>query len=110
MSTVPQLPPFNLQLCPAWRMWVDPTGCAHTVPRARVDDAQRAGRVATRRAVAAVPGSRLVDFADDLCGPDACSTYRDGHWIYRDQTHPSPAGSLLLVPRVERVVMPFART
>lgn len=109
VSTVPQLAPFDLTLCPAWRLWVDPSGCVHTIARSTVDRDQHAGRVATANAVRAVPGSRLVSFEDDLCTPEVCSTRRDGRFTYRDQTHISPTGAELLVPRIEREVIPFAR-
>lgn len=109
VSSVPQLQPFNIQLCPPWRLMIDAPGCARTLSRHRVEVNQRAGRAATLRAVQAVPGTHVVDFDDDLCSAEVCSTYRDGQWIYRDETHLSPLGTTLLVPTIERSVIPFAR-
>lgn len=110
VATVPQLNPFDLQLCPAWRLWVDPLGCRRTISRSTIDEDQRAGRKATAAAVAAVSvSSRIVDFEDDLCSPTACSSYFRDRWTYRDQTHISTAGARLLIGRVVHEVIPFAR-
>jgi peptidoglycan/LPS O-acetylase OafA/YrhL len=109
VSSVPHLDPFKNRLCPAWRRVTDPVGCARTVSRDRVEAVQRAGRAATRKAVQAVPGSHIVDFDDVLCPAATCSTYRDGKWIYRDETHLSPLGATLLVPEIERSVIAHAR-
>ncbi len=109
VATVPQLAPFDLDLCPAWRLWIRPSSCARTVSRASVDEFRRAGLTATRRAVDEVPTARLVDFADDLCLPRSCSTFRDGQWMYKDADHISQYGASTLAPRIEKVVLPAAR-
>jgi len=109
VATVPQLAPFDLDLCPAWRLWIRPSSCATTVSRASVDDFRRAGLTATHGAVEAVPSAHLVDFADDLCGPRSCSSYRDGQWIYKDANHISQYGASTLAPRIEAEVLPAVR-
>ncbi|MBS1849296.1 MAG: acyltransferase [Actinobacteria bacterium] len=109
VSTVPQIPPFELRLCPAWRLWTDPPGCARTLPRTTVDQNQALGRRATREAVDAVPGSTLVDFEDELCGATTCSTWYHRRWTYRDDTHVSHFGSELLYRQVRADVIPRAR-
>jgi peptidoglycan/LPS O-acetylase OafA/YrhL len=109
VATVPQLAPFDLELCPAWRLWIRPSSCARTVSRASVDEFRRASLAATRRAVDGVPTARLVDFADDLCLPRSCSTYRDGRWIYKDSNHVSQYGASTLAPRIGKVVLPAVR-
>jgi peptidoglycan/LPS O-acetylase OafA/YrhL len=109
VATVPQLAPFDLDLCPAWRLWLRPSSCARTLSRAKVDEFRRAGLTATRDAVRQVPTARLIDFADDLCLPDSCSTYRDGEWIYKDANHVSQYGASTLAPRIEADVLPMAQ-
>lgn len=109
VATVPQLSPFDLELCPAWRLWIRPSSCARTVSRGSVDEFRHAGLTATRRAVESVPMAHLVDFADDLCLPDRCSTYRDGGWIYKDSNHISQYGASTLAPRIGADVLPVAR-
>ncbi|HET8931311.1 MAG TPA: acyltransferase family protein [Acidimicrobiales bacterium] len=109
VATVPQLPSFDLDLCPAWRLWIRPTSCARTASRASVDDLRRAGLTSTRHAVESVPRAQLVDFADDLCLPHTCSTFRDGWWLYTDANHVSQYGASTLAPRIEAEVLPAVR-
>jgi len=109
VSSVPHLEPFDIRLCPPWRLSTDPAGCARTLPRSRAEALQRAGRQATLEAVRAVPGSHLVDFDDELCSSTTCSTYRDGKWLYIDETHVSALATTLLVPRIERSLIAHAR-
>lgn len=105
LATVPELAPFDLDLCPAWRLWVRPESCARTLPRAVVDEHRRVPLTATRAAVDRVDGVTLVDFADDLCPAGTCSSYRDGWWLYEDSNHLSRHGASTLAPRIEAEVL-----
>ncbi len=107
-ATVPQLAPFNIEACPAWRLWTHAQSCKRTLPRREVDQYRRASLDATERAVRSAPAAHLVDFTDRLCAPESCSTYRNGIWLYADSVHVSPAGSMTLAPIIDRQVIPRA--
>lgn len=109
IATVPQLVPFNIQTCPAWRLWSDPDGCGRTLPRSTVESYRRAGLEATTSAVDAVAGTHLVDFIDELCTAEACSTHRDGRWLYSDSAHLSPLGAERLGPAMKERLVPRVR-
>lgn len=51
IATVPELAPFDLDLCPAWRLWVRPESCARTLPRTVVDERRQVPLTATRAAI-----------------------------------------------------------
>lgn len=44
------------------------------------------------------PSVRLMDLADDICGPTVCPAKKDGLIVYQDQTHLTAAFSATLAP------------
>lgn len=59
---------------------------------------------AEMRAVTAAPGTRIVSFENDLCGPTTCSTLEpNGTVLYRDRDHLTVAEAQLLEPDFERL-------
>jgi hypothetical protein len=67
-----------------------------TVSRSEVDRARSPAVGAENRAISAVTGASSLDFEDTVCGPTSCSSDRGGRFRYRDSTHLSVDGALLL--------------
>jgi SGNH domain-containing protein len=70
-----------------------------TVSRSAVDRARSRSVGAETRALAAVPEASSLDFENTVCGRTSCSSDRGGHFWYRDSTHLSVDGALLLTHR-----------
>jgi hypothetical protein len=70
-----------------------------TVSRSEVDRARSPAVGAENRAISAVTGASSLDFEDTVCGPTTCSSDRGGRFRYRDSTHLSVDGALLLTHR-----------
>jgi peptidoglycan/LPS O-acetylase OafA/YrhL len=85
---------WNAETCPAIRIYTE--SCGRTDSRSSVEQQQRLSRDAEERALTSVPTATSVDFTDQLCSADACSTRRDDTWLYRDGTHLSIDGALTL--------------
>lgn len=87
----------------------DPTACAvllvatrscrTVVRRASVDAALQASRTVQRSAIAAVTHSRALDLEDAFCSRTSCSSSSRGRLLYRDGSHLSVTGGLLLTNR-----------
>ena len=98
---------------------IDPGGCAvvrvlvgrcgTTRPRAAVDRQLRRSVGAERAAVAAVPGTSAASFESAFCDRHTCWSTRAGEGLYRDPTHLSVAGALLLTDRFTRLIAAYAR-
>jgi hypothetical protein len=84
-------------------------GCASSVSRVVVD--RRLGRAkgVEREAVAAVPNADAIDFEDEICTEERCSTSRDGTILYRDADHLSVDGALGLTDDFYRTIIAYAR-
>lgn len=108
IATVPQFDRFDVRLCPTWRLVLDPSGCAATRTRRSAEDYRRVSLGAERRAVARVARAHVVDFTDDLCPDGRCSTFRDGVWIYRDDSHLTIPGSMTLSDAIDTKVIALA--
>lgn len=108
ISTIPQLSPFNISECPAWRLWIEPTSCNRTLSRKRVEAFRAPGWEATSQAVASVPNTHLVDFIDGLCSSVSCSTLRGDTWLYANSAHLSAAGAMALDRQFAQEVVPLA--
>ena len=64
---------------------------------------------AERAAVAAVPGTSAASFESAFCDRHTCWSTRAGEGLYRDPTHLSVAGALLLTDRFTRLIAAYAR-
>jgi hypothetical protein len=84
--------------CARLRVRLDVSGCGTS--RATAD--ARRPNLAMAPVLDAVtrdrPGTALVDPAPILCPEVRCSTYQDGHWIWKDETHVSIDGARTLIP------------
>jgi hypothetical protein len=107
VNPVPHLGAFGSDwqrtICPAVRIYTHSCGEA-SIDRAKIERQQQAARDAENQAVAGVPSAASVDFTDDLCSPEACTTDRDGLWLYRDGDHLSVDGALTLTDRFREVI------
>lgn len=109
VHAVPVVDDYNLATCPAIAISSGGTACERTAPRASIEAQQQAVRGAEQRALVGIPEATTVDFTDDLCSAELCTTRRDGVWIYRDSGHLSVPGALQLTPRVSRLIADLAR-
>jgi hypothetical protein len=94
---------WQAETCPLVRIYDH--SCGTSIDRATVEHQQQLARDAEHRAVARVPGSAEVDFTDDLCSAEVCTTQRDGLWMYRDATHLSVKGALTLTDRFRELIV-----
>ncbi len=85
-------------------VYSSPESCATTMTRAVANERRQLTYDAQAAAVAAVPSAQVVDFANDLCPHDTCSTLRDGLWMYRDGGHLTIAGSLTLTDQARAAI------
>jgi peptidoglycan/LPS O-acetylase OafA/YrhL len=98
---------------------IDPEGCAvvrvlvgrcrATRPRAAVDSQLRRSVEAENAAVAGIPNASAASFESAFCDRQTCWSTRAGTGLYRDATHLSVAGALLLTDRFTRLIAANAR-
>jgi hypothetical protein len=108
VHAVPQFAEFDLRTCPAFRIYLDEAACGKSESRAHAESI-RYSRGPEARAIAGNPLATGIDFIDDLCTPDVCTTERDGRWLYRDGAHLSVGGATILTPRFSGLVRSYAR-
>jgi len=106
---VSPIPSFSLDLGACAVVRVLAGSCGASLARAAVDRRLERSRAAEAAAIAAVPGASAVDFEGFLCGRTTCSTSLDGRPAYRDGTHLSVAGSMLLTDRFAELLSRRAR-
>jgi peptidoglycan/LPS O-acetylase OafA/YrhL len=84
-------------------------GCRGSITRKAVDARLARSIEAEDRAVARTPGASTLDFEDDLCGKDVCSTMRGDTRMYRNSDHLSVEGALTLTSAFEHAFAQHAR-
>ncbi|MDR7085922.1 peptidoglycan/LPS O-acetylase OafA/YrhL [Aeromicrobium panaciterrae] len=89
--------PWLAQSCPLARIAIDAPSCGLTIDR-RVMLAERQPAIDAFNLVPEADRPESIDLVDQLCRKSECSTYRDGHWIYRDASHLSVPASMTLAP------------
>jgi peptidoglycan/LPS O-acetylase OafA/YrhL len=87
VSTVPHIKDFDLELCPAVKLYFSPDSCGDQATRSRVDAFRHRASVAERDAVTGVRLASTLDVADEICSPTLCRTNDGRRWIYRDGAH-----------------------
>ncbi len=83
--------------------------CTAVRPRAAVDRQLRRSVEAETAAIASVSGASAASFERVFCSTETCSSTRAGQGLYRDGTHLSVVGALLLTDRFTRLVAAHAR-
>jgi len=74
------------------------------VARADAEEDRRPAIEVERRLAEAIQGVALFDPIPTLCSAVVCAADRDGRTMYRDETHLSIAGSLLLTDELTRIL------
>lgn len=90
--------------CPALRLLLDAADCAGAISHSAAEQQRNLALTAERQAIAAVPGTSGVDFAQQICGPRHCRAFRDGVWMYRDPDHLSVRGALTLTEHFSELI------
>lgn len=109
IHTVPQFPNWDVSSCPAYRLYANPAACGTSTSREDQDATNRLALEPESKAIRTAPLSSGVDFADQLCPGGRCSTNRGDNWIYRNGTHLSVGGALMLTDKVKTLVQAEAR-
>lgn len=99
VNTIPRFIMFDLRRCPALVAYRGASGCASQQVTSKLAAAALPGHEAERLAVAGVPRTMTLDLTKDICPRAVCSTYRDGHFSYRDGTHLSVSMADALEPQ-----------
>jgi peptidoglycan/LPS O-acetylase OafA/YrhL len=98
---IPQLPAAP-QGCAALTILLK--ACAGSVDRVSADRERGLAIAAEQRAVAGAVDATAFGFDDELCDVSLCSGAHAGTWTYRDVSHLTVAGSLLLTDRFARIL------
>ena len=78
--------------------------CSGSVDRAAADRERAPAVAAELSAVADADDATAFGFDDELCDASLCSGAHAGTWTYRDVSHLTVAGSLLLTDRFSRIL------
>jgi peptidoglycan/LPS O-acetylase OafA/YrhL len=73
-----------------------PTGRPSVVSRTELDRWQAQKRLVESELDESIDGVVVFDPAPYLCDGDRCPQYRDGIWLYKDKSHLTEPGSMLL--------------
>jgi hypothetical protein len=84
-------------------------GCRASLSRRSVDRALRPALVAETRALVGLPLTSSLDFENELCTAERCSTERGKRVMYRNENHLSVAGALSFTPAFSRAIADHAR-
>lgn len=82
--------------------------CSDTLSRRSVDNWLRLATTTETAAAENVKGVTLLDFENQLCGKNKCSTVKNGVSLYRDSRHLSVDGALTLTPEFKRAISAHA--
>jgi peptidoglycan/LPS O-acetylase OafA/YrhL len=93
-------PAANVPTCLSRAAYLPWHAGAESCGRPRTDAVNRVAAGAEAAALAAVPGTRGVDFSDLVCGADVCEPVRGGQVVYRDESHLAAAFAASLAPAV----------
>lgn len=77
--------------------------CMKSMPLEYVDVAQEYSRQSIQ-AIADQTGATYTDLSRALCDESQCSTFADGHQVYRDKGHITPYASKSLAPQFADVI------
>jgi hypothetical protein len=80
------------------------TARCEAFPRKPSDDRQAVAAAILARVAAEVPNVSVLPLGAEMCGPETCSTWRDGKVLYRDDDHLSPAGAALFTPGLAALI------
>jgi peptidoglycan/LPS O-acetylase OafA/YrhL len=78
--------------------------CSGARPRTQIDAELGAAVRAETRAARSVPFASVLSVEDDLCSERSCKAGRHGIPLYRDMSHLSVPGALLLTARFETAI------
>jgi len=84
--------------------------CSGSVDRRSANRERALAVAAERAAVAGADDATAFGFDDELCGVSLCSGAHAGTWTYRDVSHLTVAGSLLLTDRFAGILRDAARS
>jgi hypothetical protein len=84
-------------------------GCSSSLSRGAVDKWLRLAVRTDKAAVRGVKGVSLLDFENQLCEKNRCSTVKNGVSLYRDSRHLSVDGALTLTGTVQRAITAHAK-
>ena len=104
VHTIPLFPTWQLNQCPAVRAFASLESCGISASRSAISEQQALSYGAEHRAVEAVPESTEIDFNNELCSAAECTTNRQAFFVYRDGSHLSVNGALVLTPRFEDLI------
>jgi hypothetical protein len=79
--------------------------CSGEVSRSAVDRSLRFPIQVENEAIAVAPATWAVSFENEICGKTSCSTMRDGVVQYRDSSHLSVDGALMLTDAFYREII-----
>ena len=99
LAPIPQFPEWSPTQCSVLSAMADTNGCGTTVPRATMDDRQRAALEVFGN-VAARTGTAVLDLRDDVCPDEQCRTNVEDTWMFRDLFHITVGESERLAPQV----------
>jgi peptidoglycan/LPS O-acetylase OafA/YrhL len=82
--------------------------CAGSLPRSAVDKWLRLAITSEDAAAATAQKTWVLNFENQLCGKNRCSTNKNGITLYRDSRHLSVDGSLYLTGTIQRAIAAHA--
>ncbi len=101
VHSAPNVGDWVLRECAGARLLADASSCGTTRDQEWLDTTWSEIRAVEAAAAADLASVTTVPVVDIACGDGpGCSTYRDGHWWYRDAAHLTPFASAQLAPRL----------
>jgi peptidoglycan/LPS O-acetylase OafA/YrhL len=110
INTAPHFTGWELASCAAIRVYSDVSSCGTSKSRAEIDKQRAAGLEAEHRAASGVSTVTEVDFTDQLCPTNRCSTNNGSFFMYRDGAHLSVPGARTLTERFRELIGSTATT
>jgi hypothetical protein len=83
--------------------------CNAARSRRRVDEQLQPARAAEAAGIRGLSATRAIDFENEICTADRCSTKRGGRIMYRNENHLSVAGALTFTREFYRAISVHAR-
>jgi peptidoglycan/LPS O-acetylase OafA/YrhL len=109
VHAVPQFPPYDLRLCPVFKVYAHPAECGPTVPATTLVSLGAVANAAENNAVGSAPLAHAMNFFEEVCSEPQCSTYRAGQFLYLDQDHISVPFARSLQPKFAGVMDAFLK-
>ncbi|MGD0272506.1 MAG: acyltransferase family protein [Gaiellaceae bacterium] len=98
--------PLDQQTCAIVRILLG--ACSSSLPRSSVDNWLRLAVETENAGAAGVKLTKVLDFENQLCGKNRCTTVKNGVSLYRDSRHLSVDGALTLTGTFERAIVAHA--